>query len=445
VKSLIDAANEETDEGVRSFVVRRAIAGKMAKFGDWEGKLVALLELAEAATGADEISVLDEAIAEIFDGSAAVMEILGYQRDVATAMQTIISICAGSYSVEGVTDLPLQRLSVLMVKQPLKWTQKMMMERLVRSLAGVQPLTKGTRENEKEAFRYIIRAVMGNRFFVNAGALCEAATLRAKSVLREEFEDESFEKAIDNLIFLLPTIAVKMGYLLDLCATESGAKAQDHVIACIANLLAGVTSVTQLVGDGASREEIIRGAAGLRDRLLQTGLPEEWRQRFARRIYELLISHQDGETQTRISAAAKNAPADAAPKVDAPATKGKSDAPLGREEYGEGDVIFREGDAGDAAYLILSGRVDILKYAGDSQIVIATVGKGGIVGEMALIDDKPRMATALAAVKTMVTVIPSKELQVRMDRLQKFDPVLRRLMGMMVERMRATSFTSVDS
>jgi CRP-like cAMP-binding protein len=77
--------------------------------------------------------------------------------------------------------------------------------------------------------------------------------------------------------------------------------------------------------------------------------------------------------------------------------------------------------------------------------VIAHVGQGAIIGEMALIDSEPRMATARAASKTSVTVIPSKELEIRMERLAKFDPVPRRLVGMMVQRMRDAKFTSADS
>lgn len=108
-------------------------------------------------------------------------------------------------------------------------------------------------------------------------------------------------------------------------------------------------------------------------------------------------------------------------------------------------MIFSEGDPGDAAYLILTGTVDIIKKAGDAHVVIAQVGQGAIIGEMALIDSEPRMATARAAVKTAVTVIPSKELEIRLERLQKFDPVLRRLVGMMVQRMRDANFSSADS
>jgi CRP-like cAMP-binding protein len=57
-----------------------------------------------------------------------------------------------------------------------------------------------------------------------------------------------------------------------------------------------------------------------------------------------------------------------------------------------GTDIFREGDHGDRMYIVSEGVVE-LSVKGK---VIATVSKGGIFGEMALIDDKPRSATARA-------------------------------------------------
>ena len=187
---------------------------------------------------------------------------------------------------------------------------------------------------------------------------------------------------------------------------------------------------------------------------MKTGLAEEWRQRFGKRIYDLLIAYQESgkkSASAKKPAADKPAAKEAASKGVRPVPEGKKDAkgvsdqPLARGEYGEGDVIFPRGEPGDTAYLIQSRTVDIIKKAGDAHVVIAQVGQGAIIGEMALIDSEPRMATARAAAKTSVTVIPSKELEIRMERLAKFDPVLRRLVGMMVQRMRDAKFTAADS
>ena len=57
-----------------------------------------------------------------------------------------------------------------------------------------------------------------------------------------------------------------------------------------------------------------------------------------------------------------------------------------------GDVLFREGDTGDKLYVLLDGEMEIL--LGD--FVLETARSGTLIGEMALIDDTPRTANAVA-------------------------------------------------
>jgi CRP-like cAMP-binding protein len=68
-----------------------------------------------------------------------------------------------------------------------------------------------------------------------------------------------------------------------------------------------------------------------------------------------------------------------------------------------GDVVFSEGDKGDAMYVVRSGELTIEKGGN----VMETVGPGGVFGEMALIDGSPRVATVRA--KTDCEVAPINE------------------------------------
>lgn len=74
-------------------------------------------------------------------------------------------------------------------------------------------------------------------------------------------------------------------------------------------------------------------------------------------------------------------------------------APLRRLEAGE--PLFFEHRSGTEMYAIISGRIDVLTYGK----VLEQVGPGGIVGEMALIDDGPRSAAALASEPSEVLVV----------------------------------------
>lgn len=84
-------------------------------------------------------------------------------------------------------------------------------------------------------------------------------------------------------------------------------------------------------------------------------------------------------------------------------------SPLARvaevEDYGAGEVIFAEGDPGDALYVVARGRVAI-SHGGKQ---LATLGVGEAFGEMAVLDEAPRSASATALESTEVLRIGSEE------------------------------------
>ena len=61
-----------------------------------------------------------------------------------------------------------------------------------------------------------------------------------------------------------------------------------------------------------------------------------------------------------------------------------------------GQVIFREGDTSQEAFRILRGRVEISILADGKPVILAQLGEGDIFGEMAMVDERPRSASAQA-------------------------------------------------
>jgi CRP/FNR family transcriptional regulator, cyclic AMP receptor protein len=66
-------------------------------------------------------------------------------------------------------------------------------------------------------------------------------------------------------------------------------------------------------------------------------------------------------------------------------------------EFDVGAIIFEEGSTGRELFVVLDGRIDIVKLDGASKTLIVTLGKGEFFGEMAVIDGSARSATAIAA------------------------------------------------
>ncbi len=109
---------------------------------------------------------------------------------------------------------------------------------------------------------------------------------------------------------------------------------------------------------------------------------------------------------------------------------------LERATFAAGDTIFKEGDAGDKAYVVQSGAVEIVKNIDGKDIVLGTIDQGGIFGEMALIDDQPRMASALAREGTTLIVVSRTLFTAK---LAKTDPFIRGLLNIFAENIRNMS------
>lgn len=97
--------------------------------------------------------------------------------------------------------------------------------------------------------------------------------------------------------------------------------------------------------------------------------------------------------------------------------------------------IFSEGEKGTIAYVIESGLVEIYTTKKDKHIVLGVLTPGQLFGEMALIDDETRTATAIAIKDTVLTVISREQL---IERLKDTEPMLRMLIRVIISRYRTS-------
>jgi len=79
---------------------------------------------------------------------------------------------------------------------------------------------------------------------------------------------------------------------------------------------------------------------------------------------------------------------------------------MDQKNFDKGEIIFKEGEPGDSAFLVASGRVQITRVQNGTASVIGEIKSGQLFGEMALINDKPRTATAIAAEPTVCYLVP---------------------------------------
>jgi len=108
-----------------------------------------------------------------------------------------------------------------------------------------------------------------------------------------------------------------------------------------------------------------------------------------------------------------------------------------RQNFEIGDVIFPEGGFGDVAYVVQIGQVEIAKTtAKGERKVLGYIGNGGMFGEMALIDGRPRMASATAVKPTTCLIIRRDIFERKLDAA---DPFVKGLLRILVRNLRSVA------
>jgi CRP-like cAMP-binding protein len=83
-----------------------------------------------------------------------------------------------------------------------------------------------------------------------------------------------------------------------------------------------------------------------------------------------------------------------------------------RKQFEKDDILFLEGDIPDALFLIVSGRVRIERVSANGVAqVLAVRGPGEVIGEMGLIDGRPRSAQAIAQTKVKLLSLSKSDFQ----------------------------------
>jgi tetratricopeptide (TPR) repeat protein len=101
--------------------------------------------------------------------------------------------------------------------------------------------------------------------------------------------------------------------------------------------------------------------------------------------------------------------------------------------FKDGDVLFREGDAADSAFVLTEGRVEIVKSGRRGPVRLALLDKGDLFGEMGIIDQGLRNATARAVGPVEVDVIDRATFLETVEREPEF---ALDLIGKLVHRLR---------
>lgn len=104
--------------------------------------------------------------------------------------------------------------------------------------------------------------------------------------------------------------------------------------------------------------------------------------------------------------------------------------------YKSGEIIFREGDASTSAYVLVSGQVELAKNNASKPVRLSLLEPGEMFGEMGLVDNSPRSATARAVSEVVVDIVEKEDF---IQAVRETPDVALTVIGNLAERLRATN------
>ena len=416
------------DAAGRRIYALGGLAQALQKRGDWSDKLELLIRLGEKTPDDLIREFIDEAAAEIVDSPSALTDLFGGFADSMSALRDIIHLTQGRCKTKNARSC-IEAFNGFMAVRPMPKTKDVLLDRVAKTIGGIRPLTREGVNADQEAFRGLIRELTEAAGTAGGPKMAGAIVERARIAFADP-DDLSTEDAISHVLALLPYRAVRLGFLLDLIGSDIGRRNEQAVLNVMARLVQQLTSLSSLVPADMPRDQVHGVMAALKSRLGSDALPEKWRALFTDTL-DRLVSRDDKENG-KAAADEDEGTAVVFTMEDATVTK----QTIERREVDDGEILFEEGDAADKAYLLVDGNVQIYRTSGNEEVVLATLGKGDILGEMSLIDNQPRMASARVVGKARLTVITQDDLASRLGKLGDNDKVLRRLIDVFVNRLR---------
>jgi CRP/FNR family transcriptional regulator, cyclic AMP receptor protein len=104
-----------------------------------------------------------------------------------------------------------------------------------------------------------------------------------------------------------------------------------------------------------------------------------------------------------------------------------------RKHFTEGEVLFKEGDPPDHVFRLVRGAVEIFRELDGERILLGTVGAGQFIGEMGVVENRPRSATARVASEVEVEIFTPTEF---FDQIAGSPQTARELIHRLSQRLR---------
>lgn len=296
---VLESVNQSFAGPDAEFMARVAITTELIDNRNLFGKLSMLLEWGDQAEDDAAFQVIDVFISDILWNSDVLRELLGSQRDLGSALVTLICFASG----EPLGEEPPEGLNPehpkfinftlhrLIAEGRLPDSQAVLFERVKRQLEGVNPLSRGDREEEREVFSGLLTKLITDVEVVGGPTIAEAVTQRQSMIINKGGQ-KGLKEATASMLPSLADPGRKAGYLLALLECALGQDLlRDDIDEHLEKILVSPPSINHIVRDKMPPNLKMRKITSIYYRVEQSSLSDDQKDKLKSRLDELLTSY----------------------------------------------------------------------------------------------------------------------------------------------------------
>lgn len=269
VPGLLAQARNDRQPAELDRIVTHAFSAALENARDWGEKLRGILRF-HMEGDAETTAVVDQLLCETVDGREPVKALIGYAPDLGTALQSLLATLRGDLDDRLPHTEALMELSNAVAGGGFSHVKEALLRRVRGGIEGKNPLTRQGQAADAKAFQAIVDHLAAFDGFMGGPEMASSLMKRAKIAWATADRDMPFEEAVTRLSGRLGSPAARIGFLLDLAASDFGRRRMSHLVEQVATLFARVRSARELAPAGASLDEV---RAGLGHRLRNAGIP----------------------------------------------------------------------------------------------------------------------------------------------------------------------------
>lgn len=262
-------------------------------------KLSMLLQWAAECGSDDGFRTIDVFVSDILCNADVIRDLLGRQSDLGSALVALICFASGEVPEE---DLPADitpehpryfavGIGRLIAEGRLPDSQAILFDRVKRQLEGLNPLSRGDREEEREVFRGLLNKLIPELDPVGGPAMAEAITARQSMIINKGGQ-KGMKEAAATMLPSLGDPARKTGYLLALLDCELGqtllrADIDEH----LEKILVAPPTLNHIVRDKLPPNVKMQKVTSIYHRIERSSLAEDQKAKLKARLDDLLTSY----------------------------------------------------------------------------------------------------------------------------------------------------------